>query len=123
MLVPGSHLKYVVCPGETPDDHYRESLRQQQYGVPPDDLLRQLIDRGGIDSVTGPAGSATFFDCNTMHGSNSNISPFPRANAFIVYNSVSNRLTEPFGTGKPRPGFLAEREDFTPVAKVTGKIR
>ena len=123
MLVPGSHLKYVVCPGETPEDHYRESLRQQQYGVPPDKLLRELVEQGGIDSVTGPAGSATFFDCNTMHGSNSNISPFPRANAFIVYNSVSNRLARPYGTSTPRPGFLAERHDFTPVTKVAGKIR
>jgi ectoine hydroxylase len=123
MLVPGSHLKYVVCPGETPEDHYRESLRQQQYGVPPDKLLRELVEQGGIDSITGPAGSATFFDCNTMHGSNSNISPLPRANAFIVYNSVRNRLEEPYGTSAPRPDFLAERHDFKPLSKVAGKIR
>lgn len=122
MLVPGSHKKYISCPGETPDDHYRESLRRQEYGVPPDDLLGELVNSSGIDTVTGPAGSVTFFDCNTMHGSSSNISPFPRANAFIVYNSVNNQPVDPFGTSAPRPGFLAERSDFTPVQRVTGII-
>lgn len=122
MLVPGSHMKYVSCPGETPEEHYKRSLRNQEYGVPPDDLLRQLIDDGGIDPVIGPAGTVTFFECNTMHGSNGNISPFPRSNAFIVYNSMSNRPVEPFGTKTPRPDFLAEREDFTPVSSLTGRI-
>ena len=42
-----------------------------------------------------------------MHGSNGNITPFPRANAFLVYNAVSNRLEKPFGVEKPRPWFLA----------------
>lgn len=44
-----------------------------------------------------------------MHGSNSNITPWPRVNAFIVYNAVSNRLVEPFGAPAPRPEFLAAR--------------
>ncbi|TWT34880.1 hypothetical protein Enr8_22950 [Blastopirellula retiformator] len=30
-----------------------------------------------------------------------------------VYNSVENRLVEPFGGSAPRPSFLAEREDCT----------
>lgn len=122
MLVPGSHRKYVSCPGETPDEHYKRSLRYQEYGVPPDELLAELIGAGGIAPVTGPAGTVTFFECNTMHGSNSNISPYPRANAFIVYNSVNNRPLAPFGTKAPRPGFLAERTDFTPVDPVSGRI-
>lgn len=122
MLVPGSHLKYVSCPGQTPDEHYKRSLRNQEYGVPPDGFLSELIDAGGIVPVTGPAGTVTFFECNTMHGSNSNISPFPRANAFIVYNSVNNRPLQPFGAKVPRPGFLAERDDFTPVEAVCGRI-
>lgn len=122
MLVPGSHLKYVSCPGRTPEDHYKRSLRNQEYGVPPDDMLTELIDAGGITPVTGPAGTVTFFECNTMHGSNSNITPYPRSNAFIVYNSVSNRPTAPFGTRTPRPDFLAERDDFTPIQSVSGRI-
>jgi ectoine hydroxylase len=45
-----------------------------------------------------------------MHGSNGNITPFPRSNAFLVYNAVSNRLERPFGAERPRPGFIAARE-------------
>lgn len=115
MLVPGSHHVYVQCPGGTPEDHYRESLRKQEYGVPSRDALAQLIERGGgIVAPKGNPGSATVFDCNTMHGSVGNLSPFPRINVFLVYNSVENALQDPFGGMRPRPEFLAERE-ITPV--------
>jgi ectoine hydroxylase len=122
MLVPGSHLKFVACPGNTPDRHYESSLQRQEHGVPPDEFLRELVANGGIETVKAPAGTATFFDCNTMHGSNSNISPYPRSNVFIVYNSVSNRPGDPFGTDAPRPGFLAERESILPVQRVCGAM-
>lgn len=122
MLVPGSHRQFVACPGETPDEHYKSSLRRQEYGVPPDHILSELVNKGGIDTITGRAGSVTFFDCNTLHGSNGNISPFRRANAFIVYNSVNNLPLNPFGTRTPRPGFLAERGDFNAVERAEGTI-
>jgi ectoine hydroxylase len=109
MIVPGSHRTFVGCVGETPDDHYRESLRAQQYGVPDDDSLAELVRQGGIATVIGRAGSAVAFDCNTMHGSNSNITPFARTNVFVVFNSTENRLVEPFGGTRPRPEFLAAR--------------
>ena len=107
MLVPGSQRRYVACVGETPADHFRQSLRKQEYGVPDHDSLRQLVEEGGIVTATGAAGTTVFFDCNVMHGSNGNITPAPRSNVFIVYNAVSNRAEAPFGTRKPRPGFLA----------------
>jgi ectoine hydroxylase len=111
MVVPGSHRTFVGCVGDTPDDHYRQSLRAQQYGVPDDRSLADLVRAGGIATVTGAPGSAVLFDCNTMHGSNSNITPFDRANVFVVFNSVDNRLVEPFGGTRPRPEFLAARKD------------
>lgn len=110
MLVPGSHRKYVTCVGETPDNHYQMSLRRQEYGVPDNESLTQLTRQGGIETVTGPAGTVVLFDCNTMHGSNGNITPFPRSNLFFVYNSTANRLVEPFCGKKPRPEFIASRE-------------
>jgi len=122
MLVPGSQRRYVACVGETPEDHFRQSLRKQEYGVPDPDSLRQLVDDGGIVTATGPAGTTVFFDCNVMHGSNGNITPAPRSNVFIVYNAVSNRVEAPFGAQKPRPDFLAERSDFTPVPAIEGTI-
>ncbi|HYC46537.1 MAG TPA: ectoine hydroxylase [Burkholderiales bacterium] len=110
LLVPGSHLHYISCVGETPDDHYKASLRKQEYGVPDPMSLNLLIERGGIRSMKGAAGSVILFDCNTMHGSNSNISPYPRANLFMVYNSVENRLGPPRHGLKPRPEFVSARE-------------
>jgi ectoine hydroxylase len=109
MLIPGSHCHFISCVGETPDDHYKKSLKKQDYGVPDEALLRQLCDRGGIASCKGRAGSVVFFDCNTMHGSNSNITPYPRSNVFFVYNSMENQLLAPIGSLKPRPEFVATR--------------
>jgi ectoine hydroxylase len=114
MIMPGSHRTFVSCVGETPDDHYKESLRGQEIGTPDPDSLSILANKHGIDLFTGPAGSATMFDCNCMHGSNGNITPFPRSNVFIVFNSVENTCKEPFTAPARRPEFIAAR-DFTPV--------
>jgi ectoine hydroxylase len=115
MLMPGSHHRFVSCVGETPDNHYKASLKRQEVGVPDDASLTQLAHEFGIASPKGPAGSVTFFECNTMHGSNSNITPLPRSNVFVVYNSVENTPQAPFCGQHPRPNFIAEREDFTPL--------
>lgn len=110
MLVPGSHEHYVACVGKTPDDHYQQSLRRQEYGVPDPASLTRLCREGGIATPTGRAGSVLMFECNTMHGSGSNISPYARRNVFLVYNSVDNALRQPFGGTRPRPECIATRE-------------
>ena len=110
MLLPGSHRHFVACVGETPEENYRQSLRKQTTGVPDRGSLEVLYRQGGLKCPSGPAGSVLFFDCNTMHGSNSNISPLPRSNLFFVFNSVHNRLVSPFGGLSPRPEFVAHRE-------------
>jgi ectoine hydroxylase len=110
MIMPGSHKTFVSCVGETPDDYYKASLKEQEIGTPDHGSLRFLADKHGIEQFTGPAGSATWFDCNCMHGSNGNITPFPRSNLFIVFNSVENALVEPFAAKKPRPEFLGSRD-------------
>jgi ectoine hydroxylase len=114
LVIPGSHKIYVRCPGATPDDHFKQSLRNQEYGVPDRESLSALVGRGGIESVTGPPGTLVFFDCNLMHGSSGNITPLPRNNLFLVYNSVENTLVDPFCGRPARPEFLAER-DFSPL--------
>jgi len=118
MLMPGSHMHYISCAGQTPPDHYKQSLKKQEYGIADPAALKLLSDRGGLQSMKGPAGSVVFFDCNTMHGSNSNISPYPRANLFMVYNSVENRLGDPRGGLRPRPEFIAARDDCAPIVPV-----
>ena len=114
MIMPGSHRTYVSCVGETPDDHYQASLKQQEIGTPDQESLTKLAAEHGIEQFTGPAGSAVFFDCNCMHGSNGNITPFPRSNIFVVFNSVDNACVDPFYAKNPRPTFIGAR-DFTPV--------
>jgi ectoine hydroxylase len=114
MIVPGSHRTFIGCVGATPERHYEQSLRSQEYGVPDDATLTALIAEHGIATVLGGPGSAVMFDSNCMHGSNSNITPFPRANVFVVYNSVENTLVEPFSGQEPRPAHIADRT-FEPV--------
>jgi ectoine hydroxylase len=115
MMMPGSHRTFVACVGETPADHYRESLREQEIGTPDQDSLTALSDRHGITMLTGRAGSATLFDSNCMHGSGGNITPYPRSNIFVVFNSVENALTAPFSAPAPRPSYIAARH-MVPVA-------
>ena len=110
MVIPGSHRKFVSCPGWTPDEHYRTSLRRQENGVPPREILSRLVEEGGVESPTGPPGSALFFDCNLMHGSNGNITPFPRTNLFVVFNSMENALEAPFSGQPPRPDYIGTRD-------------
>lgn len=109
LLIPGSHTSFIRCVGATPENHHERSLRKQEYGVPSGEALAMLVAQGGMVAAKGPAGTAVFFECNTMHGSAGNLSPYPRVNFFIVYNSVENRLVAPFGGRPPRPAYLADR--------------
>lgn len=118
MLIPGSHLDYVACQLETPEDNFKRSLKKQEYGVPPDKVLEDLVGRHGIVSATGPAGTMIVFDCNILHGSGSNISPFPRSNIFFVYNALGNQVRRPYCDQRPRPEYVATRADIKPVKPV-----
>jgi ectoine hydroxylase len=122
MLMPGSHKSFVACAGETPEDNHKSSLKKQEVGVPSHDALAEMARRFGIDYGAGLAGTVVLFDCNTMHGSNGNITPFPRSNAFFVYNAWSNRVVEPFAAKKPRPHFLASREPTSAIDIASGKF-
>ncbi|MEV8403258.1 ectoine hydroxylase [Streptomyces niveus] len=114
MIMPGSHKTFLGCAGETPKDNYKQSLKMQDAGTPSDEALTGFAEEHGIKLFTGKAGAATWFDCNCMHGSGDNITPFPRSNVFIVFNSVENAAVAPFAAPAPRPSFIGSR-DFTPV--------
>jgi ectoine hydroxylase len=110
MVIPRSHKTYISCGGKTPDNYHEQSLKKQEIGTPDKENLGKMAKQNGIVSNKGPAGSALFFDCNLMHGSGGNITPFPRSNVFFVYNSIQNQLVEPFSSKKPRPLYIASRE-------------
>lgn len=110
MVIPGSHRYFVSCIGQTPKNHFTQSLRKQMFGTPDTESVEWLVKHcQNIQMPTGDAGSLLLFDCNIMHGSNSNISPDPRSNVFFVFNSVDNRLQAPFSGQAPRPEYIATR--------------
>lgn len=115
MVVPGSHQYFISCVGSTPEENFKQSLQRQQYGVPDQDSLKILFTLGGIRSMTAPAGTVVAFDCNTMHGSYGNISPYPRHNIFFVYNSVHNALRDPRYGLQARPEHIATRDSIAPL--------
>lgn len=122
MLMPGTHKNFVACAGETPEDNHKTSLKKQEIGVPSHDALTKMAKEHGIEYAAGKAGTVVLFDCNTMHGSNGNITPFPRSNAFFVYNAWSNRVVAPFAAKNPRPAFLSSRDPKAPLTIEAGKI-
>lgn len=111
MIIPGSHKKFVSCVGATPDGYHHESLVSYRpaFGTPEESDVAELADESGIDTITGRAGSALFFDSNCMHASSGNITPYPRSNLFVVFNATSNALQHPFAAAEPRPKHLAHR--------------
>ncbi len=115
MLIPGSQMDFAVCEGDTPENHYKSSLRKQEAGIPNNESLREMVDKGGIVTATGKPGDVIVFDSNTMHGSSGNITPYPRSNIFFVYNAVSNRVVEPFCDQPPRPEYICTRENIEPI--------
>ncbi|MEU2059149.1 ectoine hydroxylase [Streptomyces sp. NPDC013455] len=121
MIIPGAHRTFVPSAGETPPDYHRTSLRGKNLPAGPADraAVTALAREFGIRQFTGPAGSATAFDANSLHASAPNVSPFPRTNLFVVYNSVENRIGTPYAAPRPRPAYLASRT-FTPVPRRAG---
>ena len=86
MLIPGSHLHYVPRLGDMPEADCKMSLGQPEAAG-----VVGLIERNGIYTATGAAGSMVLFDCNLLHGSNGNITPLTRASLCLSYNSIDNR--------------------------------
>jgi len=121
MLIPGSHKHFIPCVGRTPEDNYKESLKSQEIGVPDAASLKTLMLENDIEAPKGASGSLVMFECNTLHGSNMNMSCWPRSNLFFVYNSVENCLHDPYCGNKPRPDFLAARKDWNPLTPVDEK--
>ena len=116
MLVPKSHNA-----GDLKAAHDLQTTSYPLWTLDEETVTR-LVKEGGIVAPTGKPGTVVIFDCNVMHGSNGNITPFPRANAFLVYNAVGNALDAPFGVEKPRPDFIAARGEPQTIRPVTGSL-
>ncbi|HAI97268.1 MAG TPA: ectoine hydroxylase, partial [Methylococcaceae bacterium] len=93
------------------------------YGVPSDNCLEALAAQGGIVSATSKPGSVIVFDCNVMHGSNGNITPFPRSNVFFVYNAIGNKVIPPFCNQAPRPEHICSRDNIHLIPRTNERDR
>lgn len=115
MLLPGSHRHFIGCVGSTPDEHYRRSLRRQEYGVPDRASISRIAETSGYVIAEGRPGDVMLFDCNTLHGSPGNLSHLPRTGAFLVYNSIHNLCAEPTSGQPPRPEYICARAQVEPL--------
>ncbi|MGW0532201.1 phytanoyl-CoA dioxygenase family protein [Streptomyces sp. NPDC003032] len=106
IFLPGSHRSGLLR------DFRNASTRSSQHLDPDDIALRpaqmsDLVDRHGMVSPKGPAGSVILFDPEIVHGSAPNMSPFPRRLLIATYNDVTN---VPVPLGEPRPPYVVGRD-------------
>lgn len=111
MVMPGSHRKMLQAKGDpTEAGRYAKGALSRGPELP-SDILRDMADEHGIEHCRGEPGDVVLFDCNTMHGSHTNISPWGRCMFFAVYNAVSNVPAEqPFAAREPRPEHIGSHD-------------
>ena len=108
LVVPGSQ-RYGLL-----DSKLHKDAKGRGYALHHIDhaTLESLANENGIEALIGPAGSVALINCNLLHGSTNNVSPWRRAILYLIYNAVSNACT-----GRERPWYQNNR-DFTPLQMV-----
>jgi len=104
MVIPGSHRHGLI-------DAFRPHQDAKGYALYHIDreTFERLATEHGIEPLLGPAGSVAFVNCNLVHGSANNVSPWRRAIIYLIYNAISNACTR-----TERPWYQNER-DFAPL--------
>ena len=102
-FLPGSHAE-----GPAPAWHDTTSTSYPLWTLD-NDLIAQLIERGGIVAPKGKPGTGFFFHGCLVHGSPPNMSPWDRLIVYISYNNVDNHIRK-----FQRADWIAHR-DFTPL--------
>lgn len=109
MAVPGSHVEGVVSEASTETEaEDRDRASKYRYDITME-RMSALIDRYGLEHITGPAGSVVFMNMQVVHGSTVNITPLKRVILYLNVCTVDNR-----GTSFSRPEYLAAR-DFNAI--------
>lgn len=88
MVIPGSH-KYGEVPERVPNQDKTGYTIMDVHR----DTVKELVDKGGIETLTGRSGSVMFMHCNLLHASAGNVTPRPRSVVYINANSVANEPT------------------------------
>jgi|SRR5579864_374057 len=103
MFIPGSHKLGVI------DAEHDVATTSYPLWTISGDTIGKLVERGGIASPKGPAGSMILFHSCLVHASTSNLSPWNRVSVYLSLCAVSNHIRR-----FKRPGYIAHR-DFTPL--------
>ena len=101
MFIPGSHQQGVL------DAAHDTSTTSYPLWTINNDVIRKLVDRGGIVAPKGPPGSMILFHGCLVHASTSNLSPWNRVSVYLSLCAVSNHIRR-----FKRPEYIAHR-DFT----------
>jgi ectoine hydroxylase len=111
-LIPRSHKQGVIdVSPRQPDGSWLANVSASlKYSID-SEVVRALVRENGIIAPKGGRGSLLFFDCNLIHGSPANISPFDRRLILVSYNATDN-LPRP--RDEPRPDFLVSR-NYSPL--------
>jgi ectoine hydroxylase len=107
LVIPRSHRHGFIDSIEL----HRDAKGYSLYELDRDTVAR-LADENGIEPLIGGAGTVALVDCNLIHGSANNISPWRRAILYLIYNACGNACTN-----GDRPWFQNHR-DFTPLQPV-----
>jgi ectoine hydroxylase len=103
MFIPGSHKLGVL------DAAHDTSTTSYPLWTINNEVIRKLVDRGGLVAPKGPAGSMILFHSCLVHASSSNLSPWNRVSVYLSLCAVSNHIRR-----FKRPGYIAHR-DFSPI--------
>lgn len=111
MVMPGTHRQMLQAYGDGGDgERYAKGALSRGPEIRTD-LLRDLADTHGIEHCRGEPGDVVLFDCNLIHGSHTNISPWGRSMFFAVYNAVSNTpAPNPYGAETRRPEHIGSHD-------------
>jgi ectoine hydroxylase len=110
MAVPGSQAEGLVSQASTlTEAEDRDGASKYRFDISME-KMSELIDKYGLEHITGPAGSIVFMNMEVVHGSTVNITPLKRVILYLNVCTVDNQ-----GTAFVRPNYLAAR-DFSPIS-------
>lgn len=114
IFLPGSHRVGLVRENRSDAAKSDQHLDPEDISLTPEQLA-EYVDRNGMSSPKGPAGSVMLFSPEVVHGSAINMSPFARRLLIATYNKTTN-LPQP--KGEPRPEYVVCRdtEPLRPLA-------
>ena len=104
-FLPGSHKIGRIEP------RLDESTVYKLWAMPVNRIKAVLSESPDPIPMTGNAGTAAIFHCNTLHASGHNLSHRDRWQVYMCYNRCANR---PHEVENPRPGYV-RGTDWTPL--------